>query len=198
MERNLLDTIHIYAFLYDPNLPNTKDAIVCFYNAIAMIYSTTGNKTFYNFIKENPAEKYNDSRNSLFHWSYQLRKYVLGDIKDYNTFYKEYESIKIDKTTWAHPTWNSIHCLAIISDKAKNKYISKTYKSLISCLQFIIPCEMCRNHLVVNLKNDHIDSYLNGNLFLWSFNLHNIVNKSIDKPKAVYKEMLIQYMIKID
>ncbi len=52
---------------------------------------------------------------------------------------------------------------------------------------------MCRNHLKENLIQDHIDEYTielrkcqhgkrKNKLFEWSVNLHNIVNKSIDKP----------------
>lgn len=183
----ILDVFHIYAFLYNPNLPNITVAIKCFYYSISQLLSSPYKEICLNYLKELPL----DSRNSLFHWTYQLRKAIVGNMIDYNAFYKYYNSLEIDKTYWGNRTWYCIHYLAKVNSCTKESI--KAYKAFISCLQFVLPCEMCRNHLSQNLGKIHIDKYCNKKLFLWSILLHNVVNKSINKKEYTVEEVYNLY-----
>lgn len=174
----ILNSLFIYSFLYNPDLPNAKHGIKCFIMSISELISNT---FFTNYIDNNEIPV--SSRNALFNWSYQLGKSTGFITTDYSSFYKYYDNLEKSKTTWSHPTWILIHYLPYIN---ANKWTSDTklsYKAFIACLQFLLPCEICRNHLNENLKHENIDKFMKlGNLFEWSVNLHNTVNKMLNKP----------------
>jgi len=180
----VMNFLHIQAFLYNPALPNIKPAFKCMFLSIAELLN---NSFMLNFMKQNYLPV--DSRNSLFHWTYLLRKEqsklypnVYPSI-EYSDFYKKYDAIEKNKTTWSHPTWDVTHYLAFINKGKWTKYKMESYKAFMSCLQFALPCEVCRNHIKDNLDKDNIDNYFKtGMLFEWSVNLHNIVNKMLEKP----------------
>ena len=72
---------------------------------------------------------------------------------------------------------------------------------------YVIPCEECRKHLRENLKNQPLvinkntDRSIDSNnlfIFEWSCNLHNLVNKQLNKPvynycKSLYYKYLDNY-----
>ena len=174
----VFNTIFIYSFLYNPNIPNAPHSMKCF---ILSITELINNPFLYKYISEHPIPV--NSRNSLFNWSYELGKSFNFIKTDYSVFYKYYENIDKNKTTWSHPTWLLIHYLAFINENKWTPETKKSYKAFISCLQFLLPCEICRSHLNENLSKDNIDKYMkSGKLFEWSVNLHNIVNKMLNKP----------------
>jgi hypothetical protein len=193
--------MEVYSYYYNPDL--NKYASYAYKCAFSCIAELIPDNTILNYIKQNEIKL--DSRNSLLFWMYNLRlKFGLNI--SYNEYYRILNDMSKDMTTWSHPTWNIIHYIPYINEmsfahsnaqrlenkdnKDNNKW-DKTrkniYKSFISCLQYILICSKCRAHLQENLSQDHIDSYIkNGNLLLWSINLHNIVNKSLNYPILDY------------
>ena len=73
--------------------------------------------------------------------------------------------------------------------------IFENYKTMLSCLQYILPCPKCRQHLIDNLALIDIDNCGNDRiaLFRCSWELHNIVNESLGKRKPSFQEALGYY-----
>jgi hypothetical protein len=89
----------------------------------------------------------------------------------------------MDKSFWGPSTWCMIHTSAV---GYKREFIL-SYKQFIYSLPYLLPCEYCRNHLTHNLSvlpltNNTLKS--NRNLFVWTYFLHDLVNKQLHKPSS--------------
>ena len=83
------------------------------------------------------------------------------------------------KFFWGPSLWKTIHSLAAAYTPDQKGH----YKTFIYGLQYMLPCEFCRVHLQKNLKMLKIDDYLDNNhtLFLWTYFLHDMVNRQLGK-----------------
>lgn len=105
----------------------------------------------------------------------------------------------MNPNVWGKYQWTSIHFSALgypkhPSIETKN-YFKKYFNEI---LPEILPCEGCRNHLKQTLKYElpitDRDLENKDNLFKWTVNLHNIVNKRLKKPVLSYEDALMIYM----
>jgi len=83
-------------------------------------------------------------------------------------------------TEWQRITWVVFHTLAL----SYNENYKEHYITFFNTLQTIIPCRMCRNHYITNISKDgmHIEENMNSeNIFNWTIDLHNKVNKMHSK-----------------
>lgn len=128
------------------------------------------------------------TQDSLFVWSYLLSLYwfKLNRIKELQFSFVDSscEKSTISKETWAHPTWYMIHFFAAHAPVPMTNTWTGYYNTFIMCLQFILPCPKCRAHLIENLKKHPLPQYnqTRNNIFEWAWELHNIVNHSLNKP----------------
>jgi len=74
--------------------------------------------------------------------------------------------------------WATIHLSALHSKDLD------LYKNFIHTLGPIIPCKQCSEHFIENLKSHPIHS----DLFKWSVEMHNIVNRQTFKREIEYDE----------
>ena len=97
-------------------------------------------------------------------------------------------------TAWQPLTWNVFHTIALnYNESYKNEYIN-----FFNCLKVCIPCRICRNHYIQQIKNDNmvIENNINEErIFNWTVDLHNTVNKmnhkriwSYDEAKNYYQK----------
>lgn len=177
--------IHSMIAYYNPS--EGKKAFVCmFESAVSMIPSGDPMKSL---IRQGVVlYPLNNLENSfkLLQWSYQLNSYVhtqyygSGYIP-FDKFREKYNDDNMTITVWSHPTWKMIHYYASKYDKTSKYALS--YKAFVSCLQFLLPCPKCRNHLKDNLANHPIDQYFSSevDLFTWSYILHQTVSSQLGK-----------------
>jgi hypothetical protein len=85
-------------------------------------------------------------------------------------------------TEWGPPLWKFIHTICNF-DFADNKpYVIRTIENL-KALSGAIPCYKCRLLYDEKLKQlDTIDPSESLVLYKWSIELHNEVNKKLNKP----------------
>ena len=97
------------------------------------------------------------------------------------------EAQKASKTFWGAPLWRTIHNLAASYTPEKKK----EFKVFINSLTTLLPCEKCQQNLKKNLKKLKVDDYLDNNhqLFLWSYFLHDMVNKELGKKSPPYVDV---------
>lgn len=85
--------------------------------------------------------------------------------------------------------WATIHLVCLGAPSKLDEYQKQAFKIFFYQLPFIIPCGVCGTHLQENLKHNSIENALNqggDSLFKWSVDLHNIVNKQLNKPEISY------------
>lgn len=93
------------------------------------------------------------------------------------------------KDFWGPAFWKTIHSMAA-SYTPKQK---KAFEEFMYGLIVLLPCDACRDHLRQNLKTLPMENYMidNHSLFLWSYYLHDIVNRQLGKtspPFTLVKE----------
>lgn len=93
---------------------------------------------------------------------------------------------------WGPTIWKTIHIMALSYTPDKKDH----FKKFINELQYLLPCEECRHHLRQNLKILPIDDYLQNNhqAFMWSYMLHDIVNKQLGKKSPKYEDVKMMYI----
>ena len=99
---------------------------------------------------------------------------------------------------WGKHMWASIHFVALGYPDTPNENDKKNYHTFYSNLQNILPCKKCREHLKENLRKNPLYSKFLDNkdeLFKWTVELHNIVNKDLNKKEITLETAKNIYMI---
>lgn len=84
--------------------------------------------------------------------------------------------------------WGTLHlaCLGGIEPGA--------LRALIALFPAILPCPMCGAHFMRVLKENPVPHTTDPNeLFRWSVDVHNVVNKSLEKPVVTYEDALAEW-----
>jgi len=102
----------------------------------------------------------------------------------------------IDPAIWGKSFWNTIYYVVIsYSDNPTND--DKVHvKNFLESLQFVLPCETCRDHFAENLKNFPItDNVLSSrsNLLIWVVGINNEVNNRLGKPNVTIEKIIERY-----
>ena len=143
------------------------------------------------------------SNESMFIWVYLFQAYIFitlnqtSQIPSLNQMKQEYDPTTLSKYRWGNPLWFIIHMSALYAPEPIETSF-EDYKSLLRCLQYLLPCPKCRDHLRQNLSKINIDrcAKTKVELFKCSVDLHNIVNVSKDKPTpAITYEEAVNFYI---
>jgi hypothetical protein len=91
---------------------------------------------------------------------------------------------------WGPSTWTFLHLIAMSEQYEKDDSRLVFYKDLYILLQELLPCGKCRNHLKENMKSlKSIESITSPReLFDWTTQLHNLVNKLNNKREYTLEE----------
>lgn len=140
---------------------------------------------------------------TAFIWVYLMQAYYITllnkygnyvKIPSFNEFKASYEPDRLSKDDWGNSLWFVMHVSALYGTGDVYS-IFENYKAMLSCLQYILPCPKCRQHLIDNLAYIDIDSCGSDRmaLFKCSWELHNIVNESLGKRQPSFQEALGYY-----
>ena len=106
----------------------------------------------------------------------------------------------MDPTVWGKHLWASIHFIALAFPDTPNEQQKLHYKQFFQNLHKVIPCQSCSEHLQDTLTNAHplhANHLKNKNeLFKWTVDLHNIVNKRLNKSTISLNDAYKIYMNK--
>lgn len=98
---------------------------------------------------------------------------------------------------WGPHAWIFLHSVTFDYPDNPSPHIKEQFKNFFESLQYILPCEMCREHYKHNLKRFPITNNVlksRKNLIEWLIDIHNNVNKSNKKPKLKYQEVVKKYL----
>ena len=96
-------------------------------------------------------------------------------------------------TIWGPSLWHTLHVMSFnypVNPTEKNK---RDYKRFINCLRCTLPCGKCRKNLKKNLKNLPLrnkDLKNRETFSRWVFNLHETVNKMLNKKSGLTYEVV--------
>lgn len=106
------------------------------------------------------------------------------------------------KNLWGEYIWSYLHSITFIDDEFNNLELvnTKSHKVLeiIKNLHLILPCELCSKHYIEwfnNINNDYIFKPLE--LFFQTVDLHNKVNRLLNKNEMSYDDALEKWGEKI-
>jgi hypothetical protein len=135
--------------------------------------------------------------NNLFMWTYFLHDLVNKQLRkrgspSYSVVQREYYSKIGDNSFWGPCFWRTIHSFAAVYTPAAKEAFLQFIYSLVG----VLPCQVCRDHYKRNLMQLPLtDEYLKdaNNLFLWTFLLHDLVNKQLGKTSPTFESVKAQY-----
>jgi hypothetical protein len=100
----------------------------------------------------------------------------------------------MDPKYWGKPFWNMLNTIALSYPENADIQTQTNVSSFLLSLKNILPCERCRLHYIENIKKFQISQAVTSreNLIKWVIDIHNEVNKSLNKPVLNYKDALYE------
>jgi len=103
--------------------------------------------------------------------------------------------MRLPPSVWGPIFWHTIHLVAI-SYPADPSYAHKrAAKEFYESFAHLIPCPKCREHYQTHLQKIPLSPHLDrrADLFRWTVNLHNEVNKNLGKATVTEMEAINFY-----
>ena len=134
------------------------------------------------------------NRDNLFLWSYRLHDLVNKQLHKKSPYYlplANYYST-CESSFWGPCFWRMIHsCAAGYRPEYKN-----IFKQFIYSLPGVLPCKQAQARFIQCLNKIPLsDEYLKDaqNLFLWTFLIHDLVNRQLGKMSPSYESVKGHY-----
>lgn len=98
-------------------------------------------------------------------------------------------------TVWGPFFWHTIHIVALGYPKNPTYTDKKCAKDFYESLAFLLPCAICREHYKEHLGKHPITTFLDSrtDLIKWTIEIHNSINKTLEKPEWTLPEVLAYY-----
>ena len=103
--------------------------------------------------------------------------------------------MKFPPAVWGPFFWHTIHIVAMGYPKEPNYTDKRCAKEFYESLAFLLPCGVCKEHYKKHLENNPIAPFLDTrrDLLKWTINIHNDVNKMLNKPEWTEYEVVKYY-----
>jgi len=103
--------------------------------------------------------------------------------------------MRLPPTVWGPLFWHTIHITALGYSNEPTYSQKRAAKEFFEALAHLIPCPLCRSHYETHIQKYPISPHLDKriDLFRWTVNLHNEVNKSLGKPTQTEMEVIYFY-----
>jgi hypothetical protein len=114
--------------------------------------------------------------------------------KKYNIVHFLFISIKkMNPSIWGPPMWISLHTITLNYPDNPSQCQQKMIREFFWNLQYVLPCEMCRNHYAEMIRTHPPDTKNKKSLVYWLIDRHNQVNERLGKRIYTYEEVLKKY-----
>ena len=94
----------------------------------------------------------------------------------------------LSPSVWGREAWHFIHAVAITYPVNPTKDDVREYKKFFESLGTVLPCEICANHYKEKIKDIPIKLGSRRELFQWSVDIHNSINKEHGKKIYTYEQ----------
>ena len=104
----------------------------------------------------------------------------------------------MDPTVWGPNLWVVIHTIALNYPNNPSYEQKRIHEDYFNNLVFLIPCDKCRIHYRQHINNNPVVNHLKNSdtLFRYTIEIHNEVNKTLNKKIYSYDEAVNFYKIK--
>lgn len=101
----------------------------------------------------------------------------------------------MDPTVWGPKLWFFIHTLALNYSDNPSYEEKRNHEEFFNSLVHLIPCDKCRNHYKQHISKNPVINHLNNSseLFQYTIDIHNEVNKTLGKRVYTYDEVVEIY-----
>jgi hypothetical protein len=89
---------------------------------------------------------------------------------------------------WGREGWKFIHWVALTYPHNPTEKDKKNYLRFFESLQDVLPCPICAEHFKQNMKKHPINLESNKQLFNWTVEMHNLVNKQNGKKTLTFDQ----------
>ena len=98
-------------------------------------------------------------------------------------------------SVWGPFFWHTIHIVALGYPKNPTYTDKKCAKEFYESLTYLLPCAICRQHYKEHLIKNPLTPFLDSrtDLIKWTVDIHNSVNKMLEKPEWTLEEVLAYY-----
>lgn len=102
----------------------------------------------------------------------------------------------MDVNLWGSPFWFILHTITLNYPDNPTYTEKRHHFDFFNSLQYILPCDVCRDHYRDNFKQNPINSYLDNkkSLIEWGVIMHNSVNKMTGKPPLTSEDVVKKYI----
>jgi hypothetical protein len=103
---------------------------------------------------------------------------------------------RLPPTTWGPFFWHTMHLVALGYPVEPTYAEKQAAKQFYESFTQLIPCPICKVHYTDNLKEMPITPSLDSrkDLFRWTVDMHNKVNKQLNKPEYTEQQAITYYM----
>lgn len=98
--------------------------------------------------------------------------------------------IEMPPTIWGPFFWNTIHIITLAYPKNPDEQTQQAAKNFFYSLQYLLPCDICKEHYKKHLEEDPPVVSSQKEIIMYAFNLHNKVNKDLNKPVISYGDFM--------
>ena len=97
----------------------------------------------------------------------------------------------MDSSIWGPSLWNSLHLITLNYPEKPSYAVRKQYYDFFNNLRYIIPCIYCRKNYIEHLNEIPLEPHLDSRQLLvkWLIDIHNLVNKTLNKPQKKFNHI---------
>ena len=101
----------------------------------------------------------------------------------------------MDPSVWGPHAWFFLHTVTFTYPKNPTELDKRHMYDFFMKLQYILPCEMCKQHYQEHLYTMPLAPNLESRktLILWLIRFHNKVNQSLGEPQKKAKDIILEY-----
>jgi hypothetical protein len=96
----------------------------------------------------------------------------------------------LSPSLWGRQAWHFIHIVSLNYPNKPTDEDKDNYLAFFKSLRHILPCPICAKHFEENMEKLPIRLENTKDLFEWTVDIHNEVNKSNGKIELSYEEAL--------
>ena len=96
---------------------------------------------------------------------------------------------------WGPHGWKFMHYVALGYPDLPTDTDKSAYQNFYESLRDVLPCQGCATHYKETILQYPVKDHLQDreSLLRWSFEIHNTVNKRVEKPTLTYEDALQLY-----
>lgn len=136
-------------------------------------------------------------RHTLIFLILVISTYKMSHIKRRNSNVKTFlfpddssSKLRLTKEKLGRYSWNILHTIAASYPKNPNEEDKIAIKNFVDSFSYLYPCNECKKHFQKMIDENVIKSNSREELVQYFCDLHNIVNKRLEKPIFDCKEAL--------